>query len=95
MNASVSTENPAYHVYFRRHQDSTTSTLLEDEFSLVVAIGMERFVNSRQETKVNGDTIIVCCLNVQVDFRANLKSLLFHFRKPGFCLHGLTRMMES
>ncbi|EFX72028.1 hypothetical protein DAPPUDRAFT_308592 [Daphnia pulex] len=51
VNAAVSTENPAYRVYFRRQHVSTTSTSLEDEFSLVVAIGMERFINSRQETK--------------------------------------------
>ena len=56
MNAAILTASPSYRVYFKRQDVSSTPavTFSEDEFSLIVGVGMERFISSsNQETKVN------------------------------------------
>jgi hypothetical protein len=55
------TANPSYRVYFRQQRLSTKSStdLEEDDYSLIIGIRLEHFMDAKQQLKVKCKHILI------------------------------------
>ncbi len=54
------TANPSYQVYFRRRLSTTSSTDLEEnDYSLIIGIRLEHFMDANQQLKVKCKHILI------------------------------------